>query len=257
MPMTTQYMPRTLAKALTYMAFHSPDEFGLFWDSNGTMPWKELYWALQEDPTLRFVREAHLREITYLGIDLPFILDGNKLHLKGDLSRIDYPIETVVPERLYYGCRRKQYEFIKRHGLSPSGRTYVPLAVRPDLALRIGMRRDEMPIMIEILASKAAISGIQFRKAGPELFLAATVPVDYILFPLLRQDAVLRKEVKPKKEKDSEAAKAPTHGSFFPDMHALFGFEGDHAMTKSSKPKGRRGPEWKREARKERGKRGF
>jgi hypothetical protein len=120
------------------------------------------------------------------------------------------------------------------------------------------MRRDEKPILLEIVTSKAAASEVfQLRKAGPELFLTVDVPVEHILFPLLRQDALFRREIKPKKEREAEATKIPTHGSFFPDIHSIFGSEGDQAAAKSGKSKARRGAEWKRDSRKERGKRGY
>ncbi len=81
--MAAQYNPKTLAKTLSYIAYQAPAEYGLFWDPDGTMPWKELYWALQEDPSLRFVREGIVRELNYLpGCELPFALEGNLLRLR-------------------------------------------------------------------------------------------------------------------------------------------------------------------------------
>ncbi len=64
--------PRTLARTLSTIAVHCPWEHGLFWDPDGSMPWKEFYWALQEDHSLRFVRESHIRELAYLGLEVPF-----------------------------------------------------------------------------------------------------------------------------------------------------------------------------------------
>jgi hypothetical protein len=120
------------------------------------------------------------------------------------------------------------------------------------------MRRDEKPILLEILAQKASTSEvIQLRKAGSELFLATTIPVEIIVFPLMRQNSALGKETKARKEKVPQATITPTHGSFFPDIHTVFGPDGDKVATKGGTSKERRGPEWKRNSRKERGKRGF
>ena len=76
-----KHQPKTLARTLAYIAVHSPHEFGLYWDADGSMPWKEFYWALQEDDSLRFVRESSVRELQLLGIELPFSLEGNRLRL--------------------------------------------------------------------------------------------------------------------------------------------------------------------------------
>ena len=125
--MAAQYNPKTLAKTICYITCHAPAEYGLFWDPDATMPWKELYWALQEDPTLRFIRESHIRELTYLGLELPFVLDGNLLRLMPNWPQPSYPLTDSPPERLYFACRRKQYSILREHGITASRRPYLPV----------------------------------------------------------------------------------------------------------------------------------
>src|SRR5208337_4911171 len=98
-----KHQPKTLAKILDYIARRSPGEHGLFWDPDGGMPWKEFYWVLQEDPSLRFVRESTIRELALLGIELPFALDGKLLRLRPEVACPRYPSASEVPERLYFG----------------------------------------------------------------------------------------------------------------------------------------------------------
>ena len=117
--MAAQYHPKTLAKTLAYIACHAPAEFGLFWDPDGTMPWKELYWVLQEDPSLRFVRESIIRELTGLGVTLPFVLEGSRIRLSTGAEKPSYPVAENVPERLYLACRRKQYAIRARTWHNP------------------------------------------------------------------------------------------------------------------------------------------
>lgn len=252
--MAGRYLPKTLAKTLAYITCHAPGEHGLFWEADGTMPWKELYWVLQEDPSLRFVRESNIRELTYLGIELPFELDGNLLRLRDGVAAPVYPV-AEPPERLFYACRRKQYLVVSRQGLSnPANRSYTGLAANEDLALRLGHRRDPEPILIEVRAKKAFEEGILFREAGPALYLAESVPPDCLLLPLIREDELEKFALQSKKEKKPAKPRTPpTPGSFFMDLQQMREQNPDKgAKSRDSRKKGQKGPDWKREARKER-----
>lgn len=252
-----RYNPKTLTKTLLYIAVHAPAEFGLFWDADGTMPWKELYWALQEDASLRFVRESILRELSGLGMDLPFVLDGPRLRLCPDCNQPSYPLADHLPERLYFACRRKQYAYIHEHGITPSGRPLVPLSATKELALRLGRRRDPEPLLLEMLAAKAQVEGESIYWAGADLYLVASVPVRHVVFPLLRaeQQAALT-AWKKAETRPSRPDHPTTPGSFFVDVHQ---FEGrgtaQNGAGKANKQRGKKKHDWKRDAKQERHKR--
>lgn len=205
-----KHQPKTLARTLDYIARRAPGEYGLFWDPDGTMPWKEFYWALQEDPALRFVRESTIREIGLLGIDLPFVLDGSRLHLVSEISTPGYPPASDVPERLYLGLRPKNMVDTQKNGLHCAGRPFLALCAGRELALRIAKRREQAPILIEILARAAAGNGLCFFVAGPDLFLAESVPVEFIVFPKIRRDFAERlAERVPKREEKPSLPRLP------------------------------------------------
>lgn len=252
------FQPKTLAKTITYIVCHSPGEFGLFWNPDGTMPWKELYWVLQEDPTLRFVRESHLKEFVFLGMDLPFVLEGTALRLTGSQSPPDYPVAEKPPERLYHGCRRRTYPVVLEQGLHPGSRPFVPLTAFKDLALRMGRRRDPQPMLIEVLAAEACSAGIPFREAGEGFYLVSSIPLEFLLCPPLREKDTQRAAGR-KTGSDSEkkGARTPaTPGSFFLEANHLQDAQSQKASTSAGKKKGRKeGPGWKRESRGGRGKR--
>lgn len=255
--MAAQYHPKTLAKTLAYIACHAPAEFGLFWDPDGTMPWKELYWVLQEDPSLRFVRESILRELTGLGVTLPFVLEGSRIRLSTGAEKPSYPVAENVPERLYLACRRKQYGYLREHGITPSGRPLVPLAATQELALRLGRRRDPEPLLVKVLAAKAQAEGELFYQAGPALFLVASLPTRLLVFPLLRADQQVALSSRKKAEaKASPAGHPTTAGSFLVDAQV---FEGGSAAkdggNKAGRHNGKKKRDWKQDAKKERHKR--
>jgi len=243
---------KTLAKTLDYIARRSPGEYGLFWDPDGQMPWKEFYWALQEDPSLRFVRESTIRELGLLGIVLPFVIDGSRLRLVGEAAGPEYTSASEVPARLYFGLRPKNMVHAQKNGLQSAVRRYVPLCSDRKLALRIAERRESTPVLIEILARDASENGISFLVAGPDLYLTEAVPAEFILFPKIRHDfAEKLAERAPKREVKFSPAEAP--GSFTVKTHHLQIHGPSDSAGKGAKNERRSG--WKKDSRKERRKR--
>ena len=177
-------LPKTLAKTLSYIGYLAPGEYGLFWDEDGTMPWKAFYWALQQDADLRFVREATMRELEYLGHGLPFLIDGKRLRIRSGVELPHYPPVTP-PKRLYFGCAQRSLVPTQESGLAAVHRTYIALAADRLLAETIARRRDPEPLIIEALAEKASQEGIIFHSGGAELYLVRALPPQYLIFPLI------------------------------------------------------------------------
>jgi putative RNA 2'-phosphotransferase len=254
--MAARYLPKTLAKALTYVAFHSCSEFGLFWDAGGAMPWKELYWALQEDPDLRFVREAHVREITLLGLELPFSLDGGVLRLKNGVALPFAPhLPEGLPERLYHGIGLKRYFHVRSHGLIRSARPHIPFFADKELALRVAKRRDLEPLLLGVKAKEAQSAGVQFLASGPGLFLAEEIAAEFLIFPAVREEALARFTTQPeKKPKGPEKTVPASPGSFLVQPHHL-GQAQHPEITPTASKSGRKGDAWKKERRRDRHKR--
>lgn len=238
--------PKTLAKTLAYIGIRAPAEFGLFWDPDGTMPWKEFYWALQEEPSLRFVRESNIRELTLLGVELPFRLDGRLLRLAPGVFPPEYPPAGNVPERLYFAARPKNLVSIQNFGLRPVPRPFLPLCADREPALRIGRRREPEPVVLEVLARKALGAGISFLVAGDGLYLAEAVPAEFLLIPKIREDAAEGPSSGPEK-KQKQKAVPPSPGSFVVQPH--------HIENTTKRPAKGKKDGWKDKSRKERRKR--
>jgi putative RNA 2'-phosphotransferase len=245
-----KHQPKTLARTLVYIAVHSPDEFGLYWDSDGSMPWKEFYWALQEDDSLKFVRESNLRELALLGIDLPFILDGNRLRLRSREPATDYPLVDNIPERLYLAVRTKNLAYIQEFGLKSLTRPLMPVCAEREMALRIAKRRESEPVMIEIMGRKALDSGISIYRVGEKLFLVDAVPPGFLILPKIREEQSAA--IADKKQKPAKKAAPVSPGSFVVQVdHVQYG-----AGLQAKKRKGKKEKAgWKTESRKDRHKR--
>lgn len=249
----SRYLSQTLAKTLTYIAYHAPGEHGLFWDRDGTMPWKEFYWVLQADPELRFVRQSHLRELTFLPVAMPIALAGNRLYIRSGYPIPDYPPCDQPPARLFYACPRKRYGFVPQNGLVAGGRRFLTVTSDRDLALRIGQRRDPKPVLIEVDARSAAGDGVLFRAAGHALFLVESVGLKYLQLPRLREKDLPQPTAGKKPQSPAKTAlEVPSPGSFTIGVEhfqqAVNGKAGIGGTGKAGH--GRREPEWKREARK-------
>ena len=256
--------PKTLAKILTTIACTLPHEYGLFWDDDGTMPWKEFYWALQEDPRLRFVRESTLKELALLGHPLPFSLDGSRLRLVSMASKISERPSVEPPDRLFTGIRLRRLAVVRLDGLRAVPRSYVPLWAEKDTAERMARRGTVDPLVLEVRAREAHGAGSLFYHAGDGFFLTRSVDAAYVVFPLVSleqgpQDeppARLRRRAEPG---PTEASRTDA-GSFRVEPHHL---QGLHANRAAEEPHGK-GPSgkkraakggWKKAARTERRKR--
>jgi putative RNA 2'-phosphotransferase len=241
-----KHQHKTLARTLAYIACHAPDEFGLFWDPDGSMPWKEFYWALQEDPSLRFVREATVRELALLGIELPFILDGNRLRLTLGTPVPVYLPADKLPERYIYFIRPKNMAHIQEFGLRSISRPYITVCTEQDMSLRLAKRREPNPIKIEILGRQAQDGGIPFLKAGEKLLLVEAIPREFLILPKIREDTVPEK----KKAVSSKPSPAPA-GSFIVQPHHVQSVAGQKPNKGGRKDK----KGWKTDSRKDRNKR--
>jgi putative RNA 2'-phosphotransferase len=247
-----KHQPKTLAKTLDYIARRSPGEYGLFWDPEGAMPWKEFYWALQEDVSLRFVRQSTIQELMLLGIELPFALDGNLLRLRPEFALPAYPPASDVPMRLYFGLKPKNMVYAQNSGLKSARRRFVPVCSERELALRIARRDEKAPIPIEILAREASESGLSFFTAGLHLYLVESIPAEFILFPKVRQDLAERLAA-PARKPEAQPCPPAAPGSFIVQTHHLEAPGAGKPIKKAAKKDAKAG--WKKEGRKERHKR--
>ena len=184
--MSHRHQVIALSKLIVYILQHRPDEFGLVLDEDGFVSLKELQQAITEEEGWSYVRRSHIIEAVYAGDREQFELKGERIR-HALLNPICYaPVSP--PKILYQGVRRRAYPHILQQGLTPQGRTYCLLATSPELARRMGRRRDPDPIVVEIQAQKACENGICFYQANPLIYLATHIPPIYVKGPPLPSD---------------------------------------------------------------------
>jgi len=235
-----------LARMLTYILGHRPDEFGLVLSEEGFAPIKPLLQVLSGEPGWGFVRRHHLEQVVGLLSPPAFEVAGEEIRAL-EPARLRREPGEPPPTLLYAAITPKAHPRVWEEGLKPPAERELVLSTTRDAALKLERRRSPDPILVTVQAQAAARRGLQFTGYGEGLYLAPALPRDLLQLPPPPQVPE-----KPKAEKPRPGV--PTPGSFFPDLPGMLQPPAKH------RGKGKRDePNWKsgaRALRKERGKGG-
>ena len=94
------------------------------------------------------------------------------------------------------------------------GFSHVILSSKPEMAERIGKRKDRMPVLLTVQTRKSLEKGTLFYEAGDTLFLAESIRTGCFTGPPLPK----QKEVAIKKETLAEKREQKFPGSFIMDL---------------------------------------
>ena len=228
---------------LVYMLGHRPDEFGLVPDIEGFIHFKELLQAIHEEEGWRYVRRSHINEV-FLGRDRSlFESEDERIRSVERRWELDPHNPTrFLPKILFTAVRRKAHPVVMERGLRAVEDRYLILTPVREMALRIGRRRDQKPVLLEILAEVAKEKRALFFSFG-DLFLSPGIPAKAIEGPPLPKELPEdRREKGKKKEKPAKGPLPISSGTFFLDPSR------DPDPYRKAKGKKRKG--WKENARK-------
>jgi putative RNA 2'-phosphotransferase len=228
-----------LARMLTYILCHRPDEFGLVLSGDGFVPLKHLLATLVAEPGWGFVRRHHLEQLVGLISPPTFELVGEQIRaLNPEPAQLRRPPGEPPPALLYVAIPPKAHPKVWEEGLRPPPDRDLVLTTTKDAAVKLGRRRAPHPILVIVQAQAADRRGLKFTGYGEGLYLAPALPRDLLQLPPPPQAPE-----KPKPEK----TQPPTPGTFFLDLPGT--------LPSAPKPR-RRGkkeePAWKAGTRKER-----
>ncbi len=237
----------SLKRFLLYVLAHNPTEFGLVPTEEGFVSIKELLQAMHEEPGWKYVRQSHIRELL---LDREY---SSVFQVKDNLIRSverqwSFEFDTTLPlpsKIMYSPIRKKAHGHVLENGLrAPEGKVVI---LTPDKAMaeRIGKRKDQHPVLIQVMVEAARENGIYIYGLG-ELFLAKEIPAKYITGPPLKKSEI--KKVAEVKEKPRLQEPVFEAGTFALDITR------DPDLLRRSKGKKRKG--WKEEARKMRRRKG-
>ena len=222
---------------MLYVLGHRPDEFGLVPDREGYVTYKEFLWAVHEEPGWGYVRKGHINEVL-LGEDRALFQPKEK-GIRALDRRWHFDLENpsqFLPKILFVAVRRRAHPVVMEKGLAALEGKYIVLSSDREMAERIGRRRDQKPVLLEVMAASAQEAGVPFYAFG-NLFLTDQVPVRFINGPpVSKKDGKIPERKREEKGPDFEA------GTFVLDLNR------DPDPSRRIKGKKQRG--WKEEARK-------
>jgi putative RNA 2'-phosphotransferase len=238
-----QIKVENLSRFLLYILAHRPDEFGLVPDRDGFVKYKELLQAIHEEPGWSYVRQSNINEVL-LGKDRPlFQVEHNRISALERKWRLDLGTPVKAPPGvLYIAVRRKAHPVVMEKGLTSHEGRFLVLSSAKNMAMRIGKRRDQKPVLLEVMAGTAEKQKIPFYAFG-DLFISPQIPARLISGPPVpKEDLERRHEAAERKDKAPPKQTDFTPGTFSLDISR------DPDLHRRAKGKKRKG--WKEDARK-------
>ena len=183
--MTQQKTLKRLSKLISYILGHKPAEFGLVPDRDGFVKIKEFLKAVCEEDGLRHIRRSHIDEIIMTLSPAPVEIKDNYIRaIDRDKLPGHNPAQTL-PKLLYTCVRRKAYPSVLDKGIFPMGFDRVILSSEPEMAERMGKRKDRMPVLLTVQTQKSLEKGTLFYETGDTLYLADSIRTGCFTGPAL------------------------------------------------------------------------
>ncbi len=237
---------------MLYILGHKPDEFGLVPDSEGFVTYKEFLWAVHEEPGWGHVREGHINEVL-LGKDRAlFQPEENRIRVLDRRWTLDLENPTqALPKTLFVAVRRKAHPVVMEKGLTAVEGRHLVLSPDREMAVRIGRRRDQKPVLLEIMAASAREAGISFFPFG-HLYLTDEIPPRFIQGPPVSPERSQWRAGPPASKQDLKIPERKIEAGK-PDFGAgTFALDLERDPDRFRRAKGRKRKGWKEEARKTR-----
>jgi putative RNA 2'-phosphotransferase len=135
--------------------------------------------------------------------------------------------------------RRRAHPVVMEKGLTAAEGRYLVLSPDQEMAARIGRRRDQKPVLLEIMAASAREAGISLYPFG-NLYLTDQIPASFINGPPVSKEDI---KIPERKREKKLAGRADFEaGTFVLDL--------DRDPDRSRRAKGKRQKGWKEKARK-------
>jgi len=162
---------------------HFPEKFELSMDKNGFVELNDFISALQQTRRrLAWLRPHHIIAIIETDPKGRYeYRDGKIRATYGHSIDVELDLPTNgIPEKLYYPTTTEEVEIVLETGLKPSDRKKVHLSKTYNDATNAGKVRTPVPVILEVDTMKAIASGVVIQKAGKTVYLAESVPAEFI-----------------------------------------------------------------------------
>lgn len=161
---------------------HQGPQSGLRFDDKGFTEIGPLLEYMNRNELFRWVKQEHLEEIVQGDAKHRYEIAEGKIRAKyGHSFPVREPSESVTPPGvLYYGISSRRVDPVLHGGLRPMGRSMLHLSVDESEAFQVAARQEPRPAMLEIDAVAAGQAGVKFFKATDKIYLASSIPPNFI-----------------------------------------------------------------------------
>ena len=174
-----------LSRFLALILRHQPERFALDLDGEGWASLAEVREILQGLPNFRWATRADVMAVVQGEAGdgkRRFQVEGGRIRARYGHS-IAQPIHyepCAPPSLLYHGTSPRALAAIRRQGIEPMERQYVHLSPDREMAVRVGARHDERPVVVTVYAAEAHAAGVAFYQADEVVYLARHIPVEFV-----------------------------------------------------------------------------
>lgn len=178
-----RFLVRT-SKFLSLVLRHRPEQIGVALDSAG---WADVEELLAASHRAGFALDrATLERVVAENDKQRFAFNPDRSRIRasqGHSVPVDLGLAAEAPpEVLYHGTATRYLEPIRREGLRAGRRTHVHLSRDEATAQAVG-RRHGSPVVLRIAAGPMHREGYALLRSDNGVWLAETVPVQFITFP--------------------------------------------------------------------------
>ena len=166
-----------VSRYMSYLLRHDPENLEM--DRHGFVDVDELVEKLKK----RFpIDKKSIFEIVERSDRRRFEIIGNKIRaLYGHTIPVKLELEEDrVVKVLYHGTTSEAAHKIMRDGLKPMRRRWVHLSPTIEIAMEVGKRRTNAPVILKINVEAARKSGLRFYKATDKVYVCGAILPRYI-----------------------------------------------------------------------------
>jgi putative RNA 2'-phosphotransferase len=170
-----------ISKIISHALRHEPEKYGLVLDENGFVSIDLLLEALRKtEPSLNITLNDIIQVVTSAEKKRHEII-GDKIRALYGHSQVSISYQPVKPpDVLYHGTSRSNKDKVLCNGLLSMSRQKVHLSVDLLTALSVGKRKDKTPIIFQVDAKNAFLTGINFYQGNDNVWLANEIPPQFI-----------------------------------------------------------------------------
>lgn len=162
---------------MAYLLRHNPS--GMQISNEGFVDFEQLIKRLQDRwPNLS---KQDVRKIVERDPKGRYEIKENKIRARyGHSINVNPTLTQARADTLYHGTTPKAAERILKEGLKTKGRQKVHLSSTIDEAIKVGKRRTNNPVILEVNIEEARENGISIERASDKVYVADEIPSKFI-----------------------------------------------------------------------------